>query len=87
MIILYSSPICPRCRELAAWLKSHKISFLEKRLVEDLLQDGEVMTDLHMQGISFRAAPVLQVGSAYIGPDKLFPGGKLDEAALRAGSA
>lgn len=41
------------------------------------------MTDLHMQGISFRAAPVLQVESAYYGPDKLFHRGKLDEAVLR----
>jgi len=84
MIILYSSQDCPRCKELAAWLRSHGVSFLEKRLVEDLLQDGEVMTELHMNGISFRAAPVLQVGSAYHGPDKLFHRGKLDEAALGA---
>lgn len=84
MIILYSSPDCPRCRELAAWLKSHKISFLEKRLVEDLLQDGEVMTDLHMQGISFRAAPVLQIGSVYYNPETLFPGGILAEKTLEA---
>jgi len=84
MIILYSSPACPRCRELAAWLREQGHSFQEKRLVEDLLQDGEVMTDLHMQGITIRAAPVLQVNADYYGPEKLFPGGKLDEVNLRA---
>lgn len=77
MIILYSSPDCPLCRELAAWLRANKISFLEKRLVEDLLQDAEVMTDLHMQGISFRSAPVLQIGAVYYNPETLFPGGIL----------
>ena len=84
MIILYTTPKCPRCKALAAWLREQGKSFIEKLLVEDLLYDAEVMTDLHMQGISFRAAPVLQVGSAYIRQEKLFAGGKLDEAALRA---
>lgn len=84
MIILYSTPSCPRCRELAAWLRANGISFQEKRLVEDLLQDGEVMTELHMQGISFRAAPVLQVESAYYGPEKFFHGETMDVAALGA---
>ena len=84
MITLYSSPNCPRCKELAAWLTDQGKSFLEKRLLEDLLQDGEVMTDLHLQGISFRAAPVLQVGAVYYNPETLFPGGILAEKTLEA---
>jgi len=84
MIILYSSPNCPRCRELAAWLKARGTSYLEKRLLEDLMQDGEVMTDLHIQGISFRSAPVLQIGAVYYKPETLFPGGILAEKTLEA---
>lgn len=84
MIILYSSPACPRCRELAAWLRANKISFMEKRLIEDLLHNSEVMTDHHMHGILFRAAPVLQVGSDYYGPEVLFLRDKPDEDTLRA---
>lgn len=42
------------------------------------------MTELHMNGITFRAAPVLQVGSAYHGPEKFFHGETMDEAALGA---
>ncbi|HPM26640.1 MAG TPA: hypothetical protein PLD96_04820, partial [Methanothrix sp.] len=58
------------------------ISFQEKRLIEDLLQDAETMTELHLNGISFRAAPVLQIGAVYYNPETLFPGGILDTKML-----
>lgn len=82
MIVIYSSPSCPKCKLLAAHLTSIKQPFQEANLI-DLLEDAATMTDLHLQGISFKAAPVLQIESAYYGPERFFVGGKLDEKKLQ----
>lgn len=82
MIILYKTANCPKCKLLAAHLTSIKQPFQEANLI-DLLENAEVMTDLHMKGISFKAAPVLQIGSTYFGPEKIFSEGKLDEKKLQ----
>jgi glutaredoxin len=82
MITVYSTTICPKCRALKAHLDSRHIPYQEASLI-DLLENAEVMTELHMKGIAFRSAPVLQVGSAYYGPERMFAGGKLDEKKLQ----
>ena len=82
MITIYSTPICPKCRALKAHLDSIGHPYQEADLLS-LLQDAETMTDLHCQGIHFKAAPILQVESAYYGPEKMFVDGKLDEKKLQ----
>lgn len=83
MITVYSTPTCPRCEQLKATLTAWERPFREARLIEDLLQDADLMTELHMAGKSFRAAPVLRIGDTFFGAEELFPGGRLDEEKLR----
>ena len=82
MITIYKTANCPKCKLLKAHLDSIGQPYQEASLL-DLLQDAETMTDLHMQGIHFKAAPVLQVESAYYGPERFFAAGKLDEKRLQ----
>ena len=82
MITIYSTTHCPKCKLLKAHLDSIGQPYHEADLLT-LLQDAETMTDLHMQGIHFKAAPVLQVESAYYGPERFFVNGKLDEKKLQ----
>ena len=82
MITIFSTSDCPKCKLLAAHLTKIGQPFQEANLL-DLLQDAKVMTDLHVRGISFRAAPVLFARGEYYGPEKFFSGGKLDEKRLR----
>lgn len=83
MITIYSTSTCPKCSLLKATLTAWERPFREARLVEDLLEDAALMTDLHMAGRSFRAAPVLRVDDIFIGAEELFPGGRLNEEKLR----
>ena len=82
MITIYSTQICPRCKQLKAHLSQLGIPYQEADLLT-LLQDAEAMTELHMRGQHFKAAPVLQVESAYHGPEEFFEGDKLDEKKLQ----
>ena len=83
MITVYSTPTCPKCSMLKATLTAWERPFREARLVEDLLEDADLMTDLHMAGRSFRAAPVLRVDDTFCGAEELFRDGSLDEEKLR----
>lgn len=55
-IILYSGPKCPVCKRLKAWLKRHKIPFVEKSI-----EDTEVMADLVMRNVHLLSAPALEI--------------------------
>ena len=77
MITVFSLPICPKCKLLKNHLEASKIPYIDASLT-DLLEDADTMTELHMQGITFRAAPVLKVGESYHGPEEFFNGGNLD---------
>ena len=81
MITVYTTKTCPKCKQVMSYLTSIKQPYKEANLLT-LLEDAELMTELHLAGITFRAAPVLQVGNSYFGPDKMFEGGKLDEKKL-----
>ena len=83
-LVIYSTENCPRCRQLAATLTAWERPFREARLVEDLLEDADLMTDLHMAGKSFRTAPVLRVGDEFVGAEELFQDGSLDEDRRRS---
>ncbi len=78
MITVYTTSICPRCKLLKAWLTAQSKPFQEANLLA-LLEDAEVMTELHMKGITFKAAPVLFNGTDYFGPGEMFVGGQVDE--------
>lgn len=66
MITVYTIPeTCPKCRALIAKLSARCIPFQEKDL-RDLLEDAETMTELHLQGISFRSAPVVCDGGRWV---------------------
>lgn len=82
-IIVYSTVNCPRCLQLKATLTAWERPFREARLAEDLLQDTDLMTELHMAGRSFRAAPVLRKDDMFYGAEELFRDGSLDEEKLR----
>ena len=64
-----------------AHLKAINRPYQEANLLT-LLEDADVMTDLHMAGITFKAAPVMQVGDSYFGPEQMFSEGRLDEKKL-----
>ena len=80
-LIVYTTNCCPKCKQLMAYLTSIKQPYQEANLLT-LLEDANVMTDLHMAGITFKAAPVMQVGDSYFGPEQMFSEGRLDEKKL-----
>lgn len=42
MIILYTSPGCGSCRKARRWLQDNHISFIEKNIFSNLLQESEI---------------------------------------------
>lgn len=42
MVIIYTSPGCGSCRKAKRWLQDNHISFLEKNIFSNLLQETEV---------------------------------------------
>jgi glutaredoxin len=84
MITIYSTPTCPKCETLKAYCKTAGILFEKKLMVEDLLEDAALRTDLMVRGIFLgTAAPVIQVGSSYFGPERFFDGNNLNETKLK----
>jgi glutaredoxin len=84
MITIFSTKSCPKCDALKAHCRETGIAYEEKRLAEDLLDDGELMTDLRIAGVHLGyAAPVIQVGSSYFGQDAFFDGNTLNIARLK----
>jgi len=78
-ITIYKTPDCPRCRELAAYLRGLGIDFEEQDM-----SHPAVITDLRCDNVFALAAPVLRVGDDYYDPDVLLDGdrlaiGRLDE--------
>lgn len=42
MVIIYTSPGCASCRKAKKWLQDNKITFLEKNIFSNLLQEVEI---------------------------------------------
>lgn len=42
MVIIYTSPGCASCRKAKKWLQDNHISFIEKNIFSNLLQESEV---------------------------------------------
>ena len=60
-ITIYKTPDCPRCRELAAYLRGLGIDFEEQDM-----SHPAVITDLRCDNVFALAAPVLRVGDDYL---------------------
>ncbi|MFD1429405.1 transcriptional regulator Spx [Lacticaseibacillus mingshuiensis] len=48
MVTLYYAPSCTSCRKARAWLKAHKIPFVERNIVADPLTAAEIKGLLRM---------------------------------------
>ncbi len=42
MVIIYTSPGCASCRKAKKWLQDNRITFMEKNIFSNLLQDSEI---------------------------------------------
>lgn len=72
-VTVYSLENCPNCDLLKAYLKEEGLEYTE----ENMERSGP-LTELRMHGVFVLEAPVLRVGSTFLVPRDLFPGGKLD---------
>ena len=67
MIIVYSTPTCPRCKLLLAELQKAGLPCTEKELDSAIMAECACCT-----GISVREAPLVQIGAIWIFADDLF---------------
>lgn len=74
-VIVYTSPRCPKCATLKAWLKAGRLTFEEKNL-----EDSDVMSDLIMKDLYVLSAPALEVGGRVYTEKDLFDGSGIRES-------
>ncbi|GAK30245.1 arsenate reductase [Weissella oryzae SG25] len=48
MVVIFTSPSCTSCRKALAWLKAHKISFIERNIFKEPLTRDELKTILRL---------------------------------------
>lgn len=77
-IKLYTTPACPRCKQLKAWLEREGISYEERSLL-----DAEVVADLIARDIFIMSAPALEYGSGVLTVNELFIGERLNTELLK----
>lgn len=75
-IVLYSTPICPKCQMLKGTLP-------EDITVVDM-REPAALTHLRINGVFARSAPVLQVGIDFYTEPDLFKNGNIDTEKLRS---
>ncbi len=68
-VIVYTLEFCPRCEILKEYLRGRNIAFR----VEDL-SSAESMTELRINGVFVKEAPVLQKGRTFLTSEDLFSG-------------
>lgn len=68
--IVYTLELCPNCEILKEFLASRGVPFVECDMAST-----EALTELRMNGIFVREAPVLQKGEAFYTSADLFTGG------------
>lgn len=78
MIILFKTPMCPRCSALQKFLESLDVKFN----TTDLSQP-EGLTELCVAGIFTTEAPVLFADGVYLMAQDLFDGNKMNEATIK----
>lgn len=72
--IVYTLEFCPNCEILKEFLASRGVPFVECDMAS-----AEALTELRMNGIFVREAPVLQKGEAFYTSADLFAGGTFRE--------
>ena len=73
-IVVYSLEVCPNCELLKVFLKENGILYQELDLA-----DPANMTELRLNNVFVREAPVLQVGDKFLTSKELFKSGSLRE--------
>ena len=59
-VTVYTTPQCPRCKELKAYLERLNITYTEIDIT-----DLEAMSELVMQNIYILSAPTLRIGNQF----------------------
>lgn len=73
-IVLYSTPICPKCQVLKGALP-------EDILVMDM-REPAVLTELRINGVFALTAPILQIGDKFYTELDIFKNGNMDTEKL-----
>lgn len=74
---IYTTPDCPRCEQLKAFLERRGVSF---ELVD--MTTAEALTELRVNGVFTMSAPVLEVNGRFYTTGDLFEGDRLKELKL-----
>ncbi len=77
-IRVYTTEICPRCKQLKDILKSEKLDYEEMDM-----STAEALTELRVNGIFTASAPVLQVEDEFITSNDLFDGNGINKDSLK----
>jgi glutaredoxin len=77
-LVVYTLENCPNCEMLKDYLKSRKVSYLEKDM-----SSADSLTDLRVNGCFAMEAPVLRKDDLFLTSAELFAGGKVRDAELR----
>ena len=77
MITIYKTPVCPRCKQLTAYLDG-----IGCRYEEATLEDAGVIAEMRCSGFFGMMAPVIENSSGYHGPEEFFDGGVLNTEKL-----
>lgn len=72
-IVIYTTPVCPRCKLLKSLLDELMVEYEEKNML-----DLDVQTELIMMDIYTSSAPILRVRDRFLTVKELFPNGELD---------
>ncbi|MDD4127437.1 MAG: glutaredoxin domain-containing protein [Methanomicrobium sp.] len=76
-IVVYSLENCPNCELLKSFLKENGFLYTELDLAEPAN-----MTELRLNNVFVREAPVLQVNEKFLISQELFKGGSVREETL-----
>ncbi|MDY6965606.1 MAG: glutaredoxin family protein [Halobacteriota archaeon] len=68
-ITVYTTEICPRCKQLKEVLKSEELGYEERDM-----STAEALTELRVNGVFTASAPVMQVDDKFFTCDNLFNG-------------
>ncbi len=74
---IYTTPDCPRCEQLKAFLERRGVSF---EVVD--MTTAEALTELRVNGVFTMSAPVLEVNGRFYTTGDLFDGDRLKEFEL-----
>jgi glutaredoxin len=77
-LVVYTLENCPNCEMLKDYLKSRKVSYLEKDM-----SSADSLTDLRVNGCFAMEAPVLRKDDLFLTSAELFAGGRVRDADLR----